>query len=273
MTSLRLLACQINVPPMTTLRERDAHLDVMVKKVDAELANTPTDVVVLPELASLDYARATFDELETLAEPLDGPSFQKWSTLAQKHKCHVVYGFARHAEGHNFISTAAVCPDGKLIGHYDKLHLCHYGAGMEKDYFTAGGHISTFTVNGIKLAPIICYDIRIPELCRPLTLTHNVDVILHCGAYFRDESFATWHPFAQTRAMENQIYLLSLNRAGKNYGESLFCPPWMDELTPPTQFPARAEMLKHITIDRQTIVKTRKNYTFLGDRHADYTAL
>ncbi|MDB9857721.1 carbon-nitrogen hydrolase family protein [Amylibacter sp.] len=273
MTSLRLLACQINVPTMTTVHERDAHLDTLVEKVDAELENAPTDVVVLPELTTLDYARATFEELDTLAEPLDGSSFQKWSGLAQKHNCHVVYGLARHDSGRDFISTAAVSPDGKLIGHYDKLHLCHYGAGMEKDYFTAGDHIFTFTVNGIKLAPIICYDIRIPELCRTLTLTHNVDVILHCGAYFRDESFATWHAFAQTRAMENQIYLLSLNRAGENYGNSLFCPPWMDDLTPPTQFPEHAEMLKRLKIDRQIIAETRKNYTFLADRHKDYTAL
>lgn len=273
MTSLRLLACQINVPVMTTKHQQDAHLDVLANKVDAELSTTPTDVVVLPELTTLDYARATFEELDTLAEPLDGRSFQKWSGLAQKHDCHIVYGFARQEAGRNFISTAVVSPGGKLIGFYDKLHLCHYGAGMEKDYFTTGDHIFSFAVNGIKLAPIICYDIRIPELCRTLTLNHNVDVILHCGAYFRDESFATWHPFSKTRAMENQIYLLSLNRAGENYGNSLFCPPWMDEKTPPTQFPAHEEMLKHITIDGQTIADTRKNYTFLSDRHKDYTAL
>ena len=32
------------------------------------------------------------------------------------------------------------------------------------------------------------------------------DVITHCGAYYRDASFHTWHSFATTRALENQVF-------------------------------------------------------------------
>ena len=130
-----------------------------------------------------------------------------------------------------------------------------------------------FDVKGLRFAPIICYDIRIPELSRVLTINHNVDCILHCGAYFRDESFATWHPFVITRAMENQIFFLSLNRAGRDYGHSLFCPPWVDERHLPSVFEDRSEEFKYLEIDKTKIENARTQYTFLRDRLIDYSAL
>ncbi len=166
-----------------------------------------------------------------------------------------------------------VDPSGALLGHYDKLHMCQYGASMEKEYFRAGRHVFTFDIKGFTLAPIICYDIRIPELSRVLTLKHGVDAILHCGAYYRDESFATWHAFAITRAMENQVFLLSLNRAGDNWGGSLFCAPWMDETAPPERFPDHGEAFRVVTVSRDQIRRARDDYTFLKDRLADYDAL
>lgn len=272
--TLSLLACQITVPPMTTTAERDAHLKASVEKVRHALktARAPVDIVVLPELSSLDYAPKTFDALDILAEPLDGPSFIAWRTLAMEARVHVCYGFARRDGGQYYISMAVVGPDGDLIGHYDKLHLAQFGASGEKAYFTRGAHVFAFEVKGFKLAPIICYDIRIPELSRTLAIDRDVTVILHCGAYYRDESFPTWHPFAITRALENQVYLLSLNRAGETYGNSLFCPPWQDDDTPPLGFEETQEDIQLITLNMHTLTEARQTYTFLGDRLSDYGA-
>lgn len=271
--ALRLLACQIKVPPMTSTEERDAHLDRCAGLVSQALVDKPADLVVLPELSSLDYSHRCFEHLDTLAEPLDGPSFRNWARVAKAQGTHIVFGFARREGAAIYISTAVAGPDGGCLGVYDKLHLCHYGASMEKDFFSRGDHLLTFTVNGIICAPIICYDIRIPELSRSLTLRHQADLILHCGAYFRDESFATWHDFITARALENQIYLLSLNRAGNGYGGSAFCTPWMDETRPKTLFDDHREELRWFDITRAGITTARTDYSFLADRLTDYDAL
>lgn len=269
---LTLLACQIAIPPMTTAAERDAHLATSVAKVRRELeASAETvDLVVLPELSSIDYARDTFANVGEIGEELDGASFQAWRALAMEKRVYISYGFARLGAGGPYISIGVVGPDGRLVGHYDKLHLAQYGASMEKEYFNRGNHLFVFEVNGFRLSPIICYDIRIPELARTLVVDHHVDAILHCGAYYRDVSFHTWHPFAIARALENQIFFLSLNRAGATYGNSLFCPPWQDENTPPTQFAATEEDFRVITFERATLDKTREDFTFLKDRLEDY---
>ncbi|MGB0506651.1 MAG: carbon-nitrogen hydrolase family protein [Pikeienuella sp.] len=268
--TLSILACQINIPAMTTVAERDAHLALSAQKVGAKLTEEPAQLVVLPELSTIDYARETFDNLDELAERLDGPSFQCWAKIAQRHNCHIAYSFPRRDGDQFHICLAVAGPDGELVGHYDKIHLAQYGASMEKDYFTRGNHLMTFSVGGFKLAPIICYDIRIPELSRALIIDHGVNVILHCGAYYRDESFATWHDFAVTRALENQTFLLSLNRAGENYGASINCAPWMDENTLPAKFADHAEDFRQITLFKSDLTDARRDYSFLSDRLKSY---
>ncbi|WP_438996149.1 carbon-nitrogen hydrolase family protein [Candidatus Puniceispirillum sp.] len=269
--TITLLGCQIDIPAMTSAAERDAHLAVTAKKVRKQLSYQHADLVVLPELSSIDYARASFDCLDQLAEPLTGASFEIWRDVARECGVFISYSFARQDQNGCFICVAIINPDGELIGHYDKLHLAHYGASMEKDYFTRGSHLFTFRVRGFCLAPIICYDIRMPELTRSLVLDHGVDVILHSGAYFRDPSFPSWHAFATTRAIENQVFFMSLNRAGEDYGHSLFCWPWMDDTIAPVIFAETQEDFKFVTLNKGMMRDARRDYAFLHDRLDDYT--
>ena len=269
----RLLACQIAIPPIATVRERDRHLDKTARMIRERLATEPTDLVVLPELSGIDYSRTAFDNLDALAEPLDGPSFEVLRELARDFGVTVVYGIPRRGDDDFRISQVAVGQDGEIIGFFDKLHIAQYGASIEKEYFARGEHLFVFEHEGIKIAPIICYDIRIPELTRTLVLQHGVQLILHCGAYSRDESFYSWHDFVVARAMENQIYVLSLNRAGREFGNSLFCGPWVDEATPASEFPPVEEAMHYLEVDPANIETIRKRYSFLTDRLKDYGAL
>lgn len=269
--TLKVLACQISIPPMTTATARDEHLQRTAQLIDKQLSHAPVDLVVLPELSSIDYSRPAFEHLDGLAEPEKGSSYAIWKEVAVKHNCWVAFGFASRGEGGYWISTAVVQPDGDLAGVYNKLHLAQFGDSMEKEYFIAGDQrLVTFDINGYKLAPIICYDIRAPELCRTLAVDHQVDVILHTGAYARDPSFYSWHAFATTRAIENQIYFLSLNRAGDHFGHSVFCKPWVDENSPPETFDKHAEQFKVLTLDKNEITAAREQYTFLQDRLLNY---
>ena len=270
MDSCKLLACQITVPVTRTAEDRQKHVAILVDKVSERLSEQEADLVVLPELSTVEYSRESFDQLGCLAETLDGQSVGLMREMAVKFSVAVVFGMPRKIDNHFVISQIALDQDGELLGCYDKLHICQYGASMEKEYFQRGDGLTIFEVAGFRFAPIICYDIRIPELSRALAIDHGVDCILHCGAYFRDESFASWHAFATTRALENQLYLLSLNRAGADYGDSIFCPPWIDNDQPAGRFSAHIEDFRYFVLDRKTISKTREQYTFLKDKLADY---
>lgn len=273
MAQLTILACQIMVPAFTTDVERDRHLDRIAAEIRSRLQRRKHDLVVLPELSSIDYSPASFDNLEILAESLDGPSFQRFGPLAREFGAMIVYGIPRRGEDAYYITQVAVDGSGEPVGHFDKLHLAQYGASMEKDYFKRGNHIFVFQHNGITISPIICYDIRNPDLTRTLVIEHGVQLVLHCSAHARDESFYSWHHFSVCRAIENQIYFLSLNRAGNDYGNSIFCTPWVDQDSPGLLFPTSAEKFATIEIETDLIEIIRKKYPLLEDRIGDYSAL
>ena len=273
MSKLKILACQIEIPPFITATERDQHLNKITQKLRRQLANNPHDLIILPELSSVDYSRASFDNLCEIAETIHGSSFEIFSSLAQELGVAIVYGIPRIYEDHFHGSQVAGDEEGALIGYYDKLHLAQYGVSMEKEYFERGDHLFVFNVKGVTIAPIICYDIRFPELTRTLVVDHDVQLVLHCGAYARDKSFYSWHHFSVARALENQVFFLSLNRAGQNYGNSLFCTPWIDEITPETPFPQEDEIFQSLNIDTALISHVRKKYTFLADRLENYVNL
>jgi nitrilase len=260
--ALTVLACQVSVPPVQTPSDRDAHVRALCDRIRQYLDGTDTvDLIVLPELCTMEYSAGAFSHLDSLAEPIDGPSTQAFSQLAQESGA-MVRGFA--------ISQLIIDGAGQMVECYDKMHLCHYGASTEKDYFQAGERIVFVDLKGWRIAPIICYDIRIPELSRALAVDYDVNLLLHCGAYFRDESFSSWHSFVITRAMENQVYFLSLNRAGADYGGSIFCPPWMDDDQPVQYFETHDEDFRHLELDPALLLDVRSRYTFLKDRHLAY---
>ena len=272
MAGLNILACQIDVSASNTTSERDRHLDRVAADIRTRLQKRRHDLVVLPELSSIDYSRASFDNLDLLAEPLEGPSLERFGPLAREFGVTIVYGIPRRGVDAYYISQVVVDDSGDPIGYFDKLHLAQYGASMEKDYFSRGDHLFVFRHRGITIAPIICYDIRIPELTRTLAIDHGVQLVLHCSAHARDESFYSWHHFSVCRAVENQIYFLSLNRAGENYGNSIFCTPWIDENNPGLRFPQTAEKFETIEVDANVIERVRRKYSLLDDRVDDYSA-
>ena len=269
---LRLLACQVAIPNVVRAGDRNRHVASVCDRISNYLAdNAPVDLIILPELCTMTYSREAFEMLHDLAEPLEGPSVTRFAELARAESAMVVFGMARRTDTGFRISQVMLSETGKVVACYDKMHLCQYGASCEKEFFERGEKLAVVGLKGWKVAPLICYDIRIPEMTRALVLEHDADLLLHCGAYFRDESFATWHSFVTTRAMENQIYLLSLNRAGSDYGDSLFCSPWMDENHPAVALAEHVEQFRIFELDPNLPAETRSMYTFLKDRHPKYS--
>lgn len=270
--SITLLACQIDVPPMTTAAERDAHMDRVAQAIDRELsANGPVGLAVLPELGTLDYSRPCFDAIAEMAESLeDSPTLRCLGPVAKAHGTPILVGMARRgADGSAHISQVLLGPDGAPGPYYDKLHIAQFGDSMEKDYFIPGDHMLAFEVGGFTFGTIICYDMRSPELSRNLTRRYGIDVLLHPTAFCRDETFHTWPAFATTRAVENQVYFASVNRAGADFGESMLIEPWMDETVPVTRLGVGEELARW-TISRAVIDRARADYPFLLDARDDY---
>lgn len=272
--SLTILACQIKIPAnMQTRQDRNAHLRRIASFIDSALYKRPAALVMLPELSSVSYSPHCFANPEIFAEDAQGPSFEVLAQIAIKHGVHILYGAPRYrAKGKISISQFLIDDKGEAAGVFDKLHMAQFGASMEKGYFVPGELLLVFEIKGFRLAPIICYDMRFAGLADELVSGRKVDVILHAVAFYRDASFYSWHSFVVTRALENQVYWLSLNRAGEHYGNSVLCPPWVDKQNPETILNAGEERV-YYEIDKQVIAQAKQEYTFAQDRIHDYASL
>ena len=98
---------------MTTAAERDAHKYRVAAAIDAELtAGGPVDLVVLPELGTLDYARSGFDRIHEMAEPLhDSPTVDRLCEVAAAHRTPVLAGMARKGDPQDQAGSAFITHD------------------------------------------------------------------------------------------------------------------------------------------------------------------
>ncbi len=269
--SLHLLACQIEIPQIRDVAARDAHLARTAEKIRKAIGPVPPDLVVLPELSAMEYSYDAFACLGALEEPMYGPSFATYSRLARTIGSGIVYGFALRDGDARYICQAVVDSRGELVGHFEKLHLANYGASAEAAHFSPGHQLFIFEQRGLRIALLICYDIRFSELVRRL-VELDVDVVLQCSAYTTDLSFYSWRHFVVTRAMEAQIAWLGLNRAGEGWGGSVFSAPFVDALAPEQQL-GNEEKFWPIEIPSDQRARVRAITPYHADRRNDYAAL
>ena len=266
MTKLKFAGIQINTIDAKNIQERDAnlmHASQLINELEA------VDLIVLPELFTCGYSRETFENLSELAEGEQGKSFQVFSELAKNKKCHISFGFPEKKNDKYYISQAVINSKGKVEVVYSKQHMAQFGNSMEKEFFEQGNETMSFEIKGIKIGIMICYDMRFPELSRKMALEQEIDFLLHPVAFSKDNSFPSWPHFVITRALENQIYLLSLNRAGEEFGNSQFCPPWIDYNSSPTTLQSKEDVIIG-EIDTDIIHKVREEYRFREDRKNNY---
>jgi nitrilase len=272
--SIRVLGVQIANADATTAAERDSNLAHACEFIRRRPGH---DVYLLPEMSGVGYSDAVMASIPQLAEDAaTGPSARAFGPLARELGAFIVFGFPRRdddaAEGERpTISQTVMGPDGARVATYDKLHLCCFGDCAEGAVFRAGDHLTVFEVRGFKVALLICYDLRFPELWGLLAREHAVDVVLHPSCFPNDGSFASWHPFVKTRANENGLYVMSLSRAHAHFGHSIAVGP-----RPPAANAAAvldtAEAVLPLLVERSELAAARAEY-FRADRRADYAEL
>lgn len=122
-------------------------------------------------------------------------------------------------DGRYFNRLIWMLPNGKY-GYYDKRHLFAYGD--EHNHYTGGGKRFIASVNGWKLNLQVCYDLRFPVWARQQFSNNSFeyDVLIYVANWPERRSLA-WKSLLQARAIENQCYVIGVNRVG-NDGNNIY---------------------------------------------------
>ena len=170
---------------------------------------TNTDLILLPELFTTGFSMRT----DTLAEPMNGPTFQWLLAQAQQLQAAICGSFICLEQGKYYNRLVWVQADGQFFT-YDKRHLFAY-AGEDRHY-TAGQSRLLVNYKGWTICPLICYDLRFPVWSRN---TCDYDLLLYIANFPARRSFA-WRQLLTARAIENLTYTIGVNRIGKD-GEGI----------------------------------------------------
>lgn len=165
-----------------------------------------TDLIVLPEMFTTGFSMRA----NQLAERMDGVSVQWMKQLSAQKNAVVTGSIIVEENGKYYNRLVWAEPNGDVM-HYDKRHL--FRMGNEHDHYTSGTKKVAPVLKGWRICPLVCYDLRFPVWAR--NSAPYYDLLLYV-ANWPDARRHPWKTLLTARAIENQCYVLGVNRIGKD---------------------------------------------------------
>ncbi len=179
----------------------DENLNQFTNKLDQLPADS--ELVVLPEMFTTGF---TMDAVK-MAENMDGKSFN-WMKEQSKRIEKILIGSIIIEENKNYYNRLIVMfPNGEYYT-YDKGHLFR----MEKEHedYTKGESKTIFKHKSWRICPLICYDLRFPVWSRN---QNDYDLLIYIASW-PESRREVWKTLLKARAIENQSYVVGVNRIG-----------------------------------------------------------
>jgi omega-amidase len=270
MLSLTITTIQTNLH----WEDKAANLQMLEEKINS--IKEKTEVVVLPEMFSTGFSM----QPEKLAETMDGETVKWMKRIAMERKIivtgSVIIGLTAPSGQTDYYNRLIwMLPNGQY-GIYDKRHRFAYAG--EDEHFSAGTKRLIASVKGLKINLLICYDLRFPVWARQTSPSNSLskgegeiaspeyDVLIYV-ANWPERRIHAWRTLLQARAIENQCYVVGVNRVGDDgnnihySGESMIVDPMGEVLYTKKE----EEDIFTITIDKDHLNLVREKFPFWRD--------
>lgn len=225
--------------------------------VISRAASTGARLVVLPEMCATGFTM----EPEQFAEHVPGASFSRLAELAKQHNVWLIAGLSVR-DGHGYHNVAAVIdPSGDLAATYAKQRL--FSFADEHDHYSAGSAPVIVDIDGVRVSPFVCYDLRFPELFRAVAPSADLLVVI---ANWPAARRPHWDALLPARAIENLSYVVGVNRTGVANdvvydGGSVAHDPW----GLPVAVRAAVASPSVVDVSAERVRAVREKYPFLED--------
>lgn len=245
----------------TEIGRVETNFATIAKQIESA-ARRGVDVVVLPETWNTGFM--TGPDLHDLADEEGARAQSLLSELARAEQVHIFGGsVAIKEDDHIYNRTYVYDREGTLQSTYDKMH--GFSPAKEDVYFTGGTKTHQFTIDGIICSSATCYDIRFPELIRKAVL-QGVELFF-LPAQWPTLRLHHWRILNQARAIENQMYVCSVNGCGHigklpMAGHSMVVDPWGEVLLECSD----TADIQCVTIDLDVVKDIRAKINVFRDR-------
>jgi omega-amidase len=239
-----------------------------LQQFEQKIKNMPnkTEVVILPEMFSTGFSM----QPEKLAETMEGETVAWMKRVSAERRIVLTGSVIIEEEGNYYNRLIWMLPNGQF-GYYDKRHL--FGYAHEDEHYTPGNKRLIASVKGWRINLLVCYDLRFPIWSRQTPPPHGedgvgteYDVLVYVANWPERRNHA-WKTLLQARAIENQCYVVGVNRVGNDgngiyhSGDSMV----IDAMGSVLYTKAHDEDLFTITLQKQELEETRSKLPFLKD--------
>lgn len=216
-----------------------------------------TDVIILPEMFTTGFSM----NARKLAEEVDGPAVTWMKQTAAEKNAVVTGSLIVKEEGRFYNRLFWMQPDGKCVW-YDKRHL--FTLTGEETVFTPGEDKLLVHWKGWNICPLICYDLRFPVWSR--NKNTEFDLLLYVANWPQRRSYP-WKQLLVARAIENQSYVVGVNRVGNDGNDVYHSGDSMvvDALGNVLYHKIDEEDVSTITVSKTELQKVREQFPFLND--------
>ena len=164
-----------------------------------------TDLVILPEMFTTGFTMKP----QEFAEPADGET-RAWLLEQARALDAAVGGSVAVNDGGRYYNRFMLALPGGPTYWYDKRHLFRM-AGEHRKY-DGGSHALIIEWRGIRLCPLVCYDLRFPVWSRRRPEL-DYDLLIYSANWPAARRLA-WTTLLRARAIENQAFVAGVNRVG-----------------------------------------------------------
>jgi omega-amidase len=242
-----------------TWEDKLANLNAFEEKIKG--LKGKTQLVVLPEMFSTGFSMKP----KELAEEMSGESVAWMKRVAAENQLILTGSLIIKEAEQYFNRLIWMLPNGQL-GMYDKRHL--FGYAGEDQHYAAGTKRLIASVNGWKINLQVCYDLRFPVWARQQLQEEGPEYdLLVYVANWPERRRTAWMTLLQARAIENQCYVIGVNRVGNDgnqiyhSGDSMVIDP-MGEIL----FTERDHEVAHtVVLDMELLQQVRSSLPFLKD--------
>ena len=217
-------------------------------------------LALLPEMFCTGFSM----ESDRIAQPPGGPSETFLRSTAKELGLSILASVPEAGQPRPRNMAILAGPDG-AVTRYAKIHPFTFGG--EDRVYTGGDRIVTVPIDGVRVTPFVCYDLRFPE---PFRLAADDTDLFALVANWPEARREHWRTLLRARAIENLCYVAGVNRVGEGgelryAGDSVVVSPWGEVLVEG----AADEAVLVCDVDPAIVRDARAKFPALRDRRPE----
>lgn len=194
------------------------------EQIIQEAQSSGVELLIFPEMTLTGFTMNPTPYAEGYKNGKIPDSISFFMKASRKYNMAIAFGYIEasmadgspcfdETKGQIYQNKLAIVEGDNLIMDYAKIHPFSY-SGEDKVY-TAGEQLCQAKVKDLHIGGYICYDLRFPEIFTAAREKYDTIMVI---ANWPEERVSQWETLLRARAIENQAYVIGVNRVGEGDG-------------------------------------------------------